>query len=79
MVEKVTSVHVDRHPELYELREVFGELRTGLEEHTKKERTLFSACRESEEAEVPVWNRQEPDRGDDGRARGLGGRAADGS
>ncbi len=51
MVEKVASAHGGRHPELYELREVVGELRTELEEHTEKEeRTLFPACRELEGA-----------------------------
>lgn len=45
MVEKVTRVHGGSHPELYELREVFEELRVELEEHTEKEeRILFPAC-----------------------------------
>ncbi|ABG04154.1 protein of unknown function DUF542, ScdA-like protein [Rubrobacter xylanophilus DSM 9941] len=45
MVEKVARVHGGSHPELYELCEVFAELRGELEEHTEKEeRVLFPAC-----------------------------------
>lgn len=47
MVEKVARVHGGSHPELYELHEVFAQLRRELEEHTdKEERVLFPACME---------------------------------
>lgn len=47
LVDKVTSVHGQRHPELAEVRSLFEELRGDLEPHLmKEERVLFPMVRE---------------------------------
>lgn len=52
LVDKVTRVHWERHPELQELRRVFGSLREELELHmAKEEQVLFPLCRELERSE----------------------------
>lgn len=51
LVDKVTNVHGEIHPELLELRGVFEGLRAELEEHiAKEERMLFPACKKLEGA-----------------------------
>jgi len=53
LVDKVTRVHWERHPELRELRRVFGSLREDLESHmAREERVLFPLCRELDRAET---------------------------
>ena len=47
LVDKVTAVHGERHPELGEVRVVFADLRADLEPHLmKEERILFPMIRE---------------------------------
>jgi regulator of cell morphogenesis and NO signaling len=47
LVDKVTTVHGDRHPELAEVRRVYGELRADLEPHlSREERELFPRIRQ---------------------------------
>lgn len=47
LVDKVTGVHGERHPELAEVRTLFGSLRADLEPHLmKEERILFPMVRE---------------------------------
>jgi len=47
LVDKVSAVHGGRHPELDEVRSLFGELRADLEPHLlKEERILFPMIRE---------------------------------
>lgn len=47
LVEKVSSKHGDRHPELLEVRATWGELRAELEPHLmKEERVLFPMIRD---------------------------------
>lgn len=46
LADKVTAVHGERHPELAEVRDRFGELRADLEPHlTREERVLFPLIR----------------------------------
>ncbi len=47
LLDKVTSVHSDRHPELHELRSLFRQLRADLTPHlAKEEQVLFPRIRE---------------------------------
>jgi len=47
LVDKVTAVHGERHPELVEVQSLFGELRADLEPHLlREERVLFPMVRE---------------------------------
>jgi len=47
LVDKVSAVHSDRHPELVTVRSLFAELRADLEPHLlKEERVLFPMIRE---------------------------------
>ena len=47
LVDKVTAVHGQRHPELAEVQSLFGELRADLEPHlVREERVLFPMVRE---------------------------------
>ncbi|MDQ3301773.1 MAG: iron-sulfur cluster repair di-iron protein [Actinomycetota bacterium] len=53
LVNKVAVVHGGNHPELRELRRVYGLLKPDLEAHLQKEEeVLFPMCRELEGAEV---------------------------
>ena len=58
LVDKVTAVHGERHPELAEVRAVFAELRADLEPHLlKEERILFPMIRELAAAtEAPAFH-----------------------
>ncbi len=58
LVDKVTSVHGERHPELGEVRVVFADLRADLEPHLmKEERILFPMIRELAAAtEAPAFH-----------------------
>lgn len=54
LVDKVATVHGDRHPELAEIRTAYGELRDDLEPHLmKEERVLFPMIRELQTATEP--------------------------
>lgn len=51
---KVASVHGERHPELIEVRDVYGELQADLIPHLmKEEQVLFPMIRELDEADGP--------------------------
>lgn len=53
LVNRVATVHGDRHPELVELRRIFGALKLDLEEHRiQEEEVLFPMCRELDTARV---------------------------
>jgi regulator of cell morphogenesis and NO signaling len=53
LVNKVAVVHGGNHPELHELRRVYGLLKPDLEAHLQKEEeVLFPMCRELDDAEV---------------------------
>lgn len=47
LTEKIASVHGERHPELFGVRRVFGELRADLEPHLRREeQVLFPSIRQ---------------------------------
>jgi regulator of cell morphogenesis and NO signaling len=47
LVDKITTVHGDRHPELLEVQRLYGELRLDLEPHlTREEQELFPSIRQ---------------------------------
>lgn len=55
LIEKVLAAHVNRHPELREVRETFAGLRTELEMHMmKEEHVLFPAIRAMEQSSEPL-------------------------
>lgn len=55
LVEKVHSVHADRHPELTRVRDAYLEAVADLEPHmTREERVLFPAISRLEKAQAPV-------------------------
>ncbi len=55
LVEKVDTVHGDRHPELARVRAVFTEALTALDPHmTTEERVLFPAISRLEKTQVPA-------------------------
>jgi regulator of cell morphogenesis and NO signaling len=52
LIDKVVNAHGARHPDLYDVRDVFAELRADLEPHLiKEERVLFPMIRELTTAE----------------------------
>jgi len=54
LVDKILTVHGDRHPELREIAECYAEIRADLEPHlTKEERVLFPMIRELADATTP--------------------------
>lgn len=59
LVDKITSVHGDRHPELAQVQRLYDELRTDLEPHlTQEEQELFPLIRRFDRANGP----SDPDR-----------------
>ncbi len=55
LVNRVTGVHGDRHPELHRVQEAYNEAVADLEPHlTREERQLFPAISKLEKAQAPV-------------------------
>ena len=51
LVDKIAGVHGERHPELFDVQRLYGELRADLEPHlTREERDLFPRIRQLAEA-----------------------------
>ncbi|MBI5087624.1 MAG: hemerythrin domain-containing protein [Actinobacteria bacterium] len=60
LVDKIATVHGERHPELFEVQRLHGELRADLEPHlTREEQELFPRIRQLAEAvdSSSVWTR----------------------
>jgi regulator of cell morphogenesis and NO signaling len=54
LVDKIATVHGERHPELFEVQRLYGELRADLEPHlTREEQELFPRIRQLAKASDP--------------------------